>query len=119
MPIKPAHRKYYGHHWRTVPRPAILRRAGGNFDDDGRYTGGACCQRCGMADVAYISIWQRSLLECAHLDGNPADDSEENTAALCNGCHHGKKNGIDYPAWVAQYRAWKIAERERRLDQKD
>lgn len=54
MPIKKHLRKFYGRHWRKVIRPKILKRAGGKFDDDGRYLGGACCEQCGAEDLKYI-----------------------------------------------------------------
>jgi len=115
MPI-PAHLlKHYGHRWRTLTRPAILARTGGVFDSAGRYLGGARCMRCGTPDVYPVGVWLRSILECAHLNGEAADNSEENTAALCHRCH----KAADYAHWILAYRAWAIAEREKRLDEKD
>ena len=115
MPIKPELRKFYGRKWRKVTRPAILRRAGGVFDDAGRYLGGARCMRCGTPDVYPLSVWTRSVIECAHLDGNSADDSEVNTAALDRTCHR----AIDYPVWAAAFRTYLEQERERRIAEKD
>ena len=105
----------YDHHWRTVTRPAILRRAGGVFDERGHYQGGARCARCGVPDVLPLSIWQRSTLDCAHLDGNPENDAEENTAALCRTDHRAHY----YAEWAAKYRAYVIREREKRIAEKD
>ena len=105
----------YGWRWRTVTRPAILRRAGGVFDEAGRYEGGARCMRCAIPDIYSLSLWSRSTLDCAHLNGDLGDESDENTAALCRPCHRAN----DYASWAAQYRAWVIAQRERRAAEKD
>lgn len=105
----------YGYHWRTITRPAILRRAGGVFDEQGRYQGGARCMRCDIPDVFPLSIWQRSQIDCAHLDANTGNDADENTAALCRTCH----STHDYPVWAEAFRAWLEAEKERRIAEKD
>lgn len=105
----------YGYHWRTITRPALLRRAGGVFDDDGRYLGGARCARCGIPDLYPLSLWQRSTLDGAHLDGNIANDAEDNTAALCRTCHRAN----DYPSWAAKFKEYLRVQRDLRLAEKD
>jgi hypothetical protein len=50
MPIRPELCHFYGPNWQRVMRPRILRRAGGLFDVNGRYLGGARCERCGVLD---------------------------------------------------------------------
>lgn len=100
MPIKPEDRKHYGHHWRTIDRPGALQRAAYE------------CQRCAIPDRP---TGLHSALEVAHLDGNPANRSEENLAALCHSCHR----RVDYKAWSAQFRAWLAAQREDRIARKD
>lgn len=90
-------RKFYGHTWRTVERPAALVRAGHE------------CVRC-LAPDRPSGLW--STLDVAHLDGNPANRSEDNLAVLCRRCHR----ATDYAVWSRKYRVWLIAERERRAD---
>ena len=103
-------RIHYGHHWRTVTRPAILRRAGGVFQE-GRYLGGARCERCGISDPIPLSVWQRSTLDVAHLvipPGEPGHDAEDNLACLCPQDHRRH-----------DYRTWNARCKETRLDRKD
>jgi 5-methylcytosine-specific restriction endonuclease McrA len=89
MPIAPEFRRFYGHHWRTVVRPAVLRRAGG------------ACQRCRRP-------WR---LEVAHLDGNPANLGQDydNLAALCRNCHRRH----DYALWAERCRETRAARKDR------
>lgn len=109
----------YDHHWRTVTRPEALRRAGGVFDDaDGRYLGGARCQRCGVPDPFPLSVWQHSTLDVAHLvipPGAPGHDDEDNLAALCRKDHRAN----DYADWVLRFKAWVAKEREERAARLD
>jgi hypothetical protein len=50
MPIRPDLRPFYhGPAWQAV-RQRILTRAGGCFDDLGKYRGGAKCEQCGRVD---------------------------------------------------------------------
>jgi hypothetical protein len=81
--MKPEYRHHYGHHWRTVLRPETLKRAGGQFVD-GRYVGFASCERCSVLDLLPDG---RSILDVAHLDGDPANNDPANRAALCKSCH--------------------------------
>jgi len=100
--MKPEYRPFYGHHWRTVTRPRILRRAGGRFSQDGEYQGAAKCERCGHIDCLHGG---RSELDIAHLavePGQPGHDDDNNLAALCHPCHRHH----DLPAWKKAYRAW-------------
>jgi hypothetical protein len=47
MPILPSLRPFYeSKAWRAARR-VVLERAGGTFDADGHYQGGACCEKCG------------------------------------------------------------------------
>lgn len=71
--------------------------------------------RCQTPDVYPLSVWQRSQIECAHLNGDPSDDSEENTAALCHPCHR----ALDYNQWAAAFRAWLLREADERRARKD
>jgi hypothetical protein len=66
--------------------------------------------RCGTGDRPR---GLRSALEVAHLDGDVANNAPENRATLCNTCHKAQ----DYAAWWPKFRAWLIAERERKLDE--
>lgn len=55
------------------------------------------------------------MLDVAHLDGDTAHNDPENRATLCRTCHR----ALDYPSWAEKRRQWAIAERERRLNEKD
>jgi len=79
MPIAPEFRCHYGHRWRTVTRPIILKRCGG------------VCERCGRCP---------RRLEIAHLDQDPSHDDEDNLAGLCYSCHRRH----DYPSWARKAR---------------
>lgn len=57
MPIRPELRQFYrGPAWQAARR-RILERAGGRFAADGRYLGGARCERCGKPDRARVWVW--------------------------------------------------------------
>ncbi|MBM3744188.1 MAG: hypothetical protein FJW34_00150 [Acidobacteria bacterium] len=104
MPIRRDLRRFYGAEWRTVIRPRILARARNR------------CERCGVPDrietiragsawfEAHYSRWfdhrrrvasplaravrtVRVVLTVAHLNHDPADNRDENLAALCQWCH--------------------------------
>ena len=51
MPIRAEYRKFYtaAAGW-PATRRRILERAGGRFDERGKYLGGAKCERCGKPD---------------------------------------------------------------------
>jgi len=90
MPHAPELRKHFGWKWRTVTRPAALKRAGGQFqlDWNGRekYIGGAHCEICGWVERAPGR--RRSKLDVAHLDHQPGHDDPDNLAVMCHkGCH--------------------------------
>lgn len=102
--ISPALLKYYGHHWRTVLRPETLKRAGGQFLE-GKYIGFAACEKCNVQDTRPEG---RSILDVAHLDGDPANNDPANRAALCKSCHA----RYDAPAALPKRKAT-------RLDRKD
>lgn len=55
MPIRPDLRKFYSRAagWPEV-RARILARAGGRFDERGKYLGGAKCERCGKPDRKWV-----------------------------------------------------------------
>ena len=90
----------YGHHWRTVERPAILMRAGWE------------CQRCGAGDKPLGLV---STLQGCHLDGNPENGDETNLACLCRKCHRAH----DYQTWALAFRVWLESERAKRIVAKD
>jgi len=113
----------YGWHWETVIRPSILRRAGGVFDEQRRYEGGARCERCGIPDRMPLSVWAKSEIDVAHLDGDRGNAAPENLAALCRQCHRGS---VDYRVWSLQFTTYLerkhrelIAERESLIDAAD
>src|SRR5262249_54467318 len=100
MPILPEFRKFYGHRWRSIERPATLTRDG--FE----------CVRCAIP-ARPVGLY--SNLEVAHLDGDPANSDPDNRATLCRKCHRAH----DYAEWSQKYRAWLEAERIRRMDALD
>jgi hypothetical protein len=63
------------------------------------------CQRCKLADVSWNG---RSILQAAHLDGNPSNDDDSNRAILCIWCH--RKH---------DYLVWKIRRHQTRGGQRD
>jgi hypothetical protein len=77
MPIAPEFRHMYGHRWRTVIRPAVLKRCQGR------------CERCRRIPLR---------IEVAHLDQDPYNIAENNLAALCGRCHRRH----DYVIWAAK-----------------
>lgn len=97
--IRPELRKHYGYRWRFITRPRILRRAGGSFDQRGRYVGGARCERCNWID--HRRRRSGSGLEIAHLDGLAGHDADGNLAALCHRCHRAH----DYAEWARKVHA--------------
>jgi hypothetical protein len=90
----------YGYRWRTHTLPALRTRA--------------CheCQRCGMPKRPMG--WYR-LLEGAHLDGDRANDNDDNLALLCRTCHRAH----DYRVWSLTWTTWQRAQHERRIDEAD
>jgi 5-methylcytosine-specific restriction endonuclease McrA len=88
MPIAPELKHLYGHHWRTVIRPRILKRCGGR------------CERCGRVP---------DRIEVAHLDGDATNRTDENLAGLCSTCH--KRH--DYPQWAAKALETRRARKDR------
>ena len=115
MPIRPEWRAFYASKlWRFEIRPRILRRAGGQFDEKGRYLGGAKCEECGVPDRKIAtrgpesswkigahwwsphglppSKWLRIrsvavVLTIAHLNHDHSDNRDDNLKALCQWCH--------------------------------
>lgn len=107
MPIRPDLRRLYGREWRTVIRPRILRRARNRCER---------CHKPDRAEVfVWRGLWRpvdvgaswrtewgiettweapsrerrriRVVLTVAHLNHDPADNRDENLAALCQWCH--------------------------------
>jgi hypothetical protein len=109
MPIRPEFRAFYGHEWRTVTRPRILKR------DRNR------CVRCGLRDVLPgAGYWEerdgtrvrrpaRSRLEVAHLDGNASNCEDSNLASLCHACHRAN----DYAEWARRSHETRSSRKDR------
>jgi hypothetical protein len=117
MPIRADLRHLYRTPEAIASKRRALERAGGRFEDGGRYLGGAKCVQCGVPDRETISrgpagIWLNAewkwrtplgetirgafhgevrrvwiILTVAHLDHNPRNNRDENRAALCQWCH--------------------------------
>lgn len=61
MPIRPEWRKYYrGREWEAA-RYGELKRAGGKFDERGKYIGGAKCRQCGKPDRERVWVVSQGL----------------------------------------------------------
>ena len=89
----------YDHHWRTVTRLRILKRA--------RYL----CERCFRPHEGWP-------LDVAHLvipPGQPGHDADTNLAALCRRCHRKE----DYESWARKFAAWVQAQYHQRCREKD
>lgn len=70
------------------------------------------CERCHAEDQP-DGLY--SELERAHLDGDRANDAPENVAVLCRTCHRRH----DMAEWLQAHRAWRAAEREKKIDAAD
>lgn len=100
----------YGHFWRTIVRPRILLRAGGQFNEKGKYLGGAKCERCGVPDRAigyrnqsgrFVELGEKGgrsaklqgykvitiVLTVCHKNHQSRDNRDENLSALCQKDH--------------------------------
>jgi hypothetical protein len=61
LPIRKEWRKYYrGREWEAA-RMGLLKRAGGKFDEAGKYIGGAKCQQCGKPDRERVETFSDLL----------------------------------------------------------
>lgn len=96
----------YGYDWRMHTRPQALKRAGGRFGKKRQYIGGAACERCELADP--IPKPKRSLVECAHLDGNCRNRDPDNIAILCYRCHRAH----DYLEWARKCHETRAARKD-------
>ncbi len=109
MPINPVYRYLYPPNWRELAHQVKFERAGGRcewcgrahgervlvikaggwldpntgeqYDDQGQVVG-----RCRMSDWPE-GRFVKTILSCAHLDQNPANNHPGNLAALCPRCH--------------------------------
>lgn len=99
MPINPELKHLYPHDWKAISLRIRFERAGGK------------CERCSaphgkwrraddlnrffdsledavlVNELDYTTPVSRIVLTTAHLNHNPADNCEENLAALCQRCH--------------------------------
>ena len=72
MPIHPSMKDLYPPDWPEISQRIRFQRARG------------CCEWCGVAhDRLHPETGSRVILATAHLDHNPANNSESNLAALC------------------------------------
>ena len=77
MPIHPSLKELYPPDWPEISQRIRFQRAQG------------CCEWCGAAhDRPHPETGSRVILATAHLDHNPANNSESNLAALCQKCHN-------------------------------
>jgi hypothetical protein len=77
MPIRPDLRPFYrGPAWRATRR-RILERAGGQFDERGKYLGGAKCERCKVPDRELIARIDKYPGWWFTLDGEAHDSTGE------------------------------------------
>ena len=77
MPIHPSLKDLYPPDWAEISQRIRFQRAQG------------CCEWCGAVhDRPHPETGSRVILATAHLDHNPANNSEGNLAALCQKCHN-------------------------------
>ena len=77
MPIHPSLKNLYPPDWGKISRRIRFGRARGR------------CEWCGAAHGRpHPETGSRVILATAHLDHNPANNSESNLAALCPKCHN-------------------------------
>ena len=77
MPIRPELRKLYPPDWKEISRRIRFERAQGR------------CEWCGAENYAPHPVTgSRVVLTVAHLDHDPANNVDDNLAALCQKCHN-------------------------------
>lgn len=77
MPIHPSMKDLYPPDWEKISRRIRFERAAGR------------CEWCGAENYRpHPETGSRVVLTVAHLDHNPANNSESNLAALCQKCHN-------------------------------
>ena len=77
MPIHPSLKNLYPPDWGKISRRIRFGRARGR------------CEWCGAAHGwPHPETGSRVILATAHLDHDPANNSESNLAALCQKCHN-------------------------------
>ena len=100
MPILPEMRALYPDDWPDISRRIRFERARGR------------CEWCGAANHQPHPITgSRVVLTVAHLDHNPANNADDNLAALCQKCH----NTYDGPKRAAsrKHNAYRAAGQKR------
>ena len=77
MPIHPSMKDRYPPNWPAISLRIRLERAGNR------------CEWCGAANHWFHpETGSVVILSVAHLDHDPANNSESNLAALCQACHN-------------------------------
>jgi len=82
MPIKPENRHRYPADWKTVVRPAILKRAGHRCEGSPDYPN---CRAEQYRD--HPMTGSKVVLTIAHVDQNPENNDHANLRAWCQRCH--------------------------------
>lgn len=76
MPINPKLKHLYPENWREISRTIRFERANGR------------CESCGAEHLKpHPHNGKKTVLTVAHLDHNPANNSEDNLKCLCARCH--------------------------------
>ena len=77
LPIRPELRALYPPNWPAISRRIRFERAGNR------------CEWCGAANHWFHpETGSVVVLTVAHLDHNPANNTDDNLAALCQACHN-------------------------------
>ena len=77
MPIRAELRRLYPPDWAEISRRIRFERAKGR------------CEWCGAENYApHPDTGSKVILTVAHLDHNPANNADDNLAALCQRCHN-------------------------------
>ncbi|KKK44213.1 hypothetical protein LCGC14_3167410, partial [marine sediment metagenome] len=89
--MSPCNYSLYPRNWATEIRPAILRRAGEDYELGTE----AHCEFCHLVNRTLVRrSWKldgtptRVILTVAHLDHDPSNNDPENLRALCQMCHN-------------------------------
>lgn len=88
MPIRPENRKRYPPEWPEISHRIRFERAGGRCECTGECGRGTHVGRCpNVHGQPAYGTGSRVVLTTAHLNHTPEECSDDNLAAMCQGCH--------------------------------
>jgi hypothetical protein len=103
MPITLELRPLYPSNWRELANWIKFERAGGHCEWCGRSLG--LCHQPDWPAGRFVT----TILSCAHLDQNPANNDPSNLASLCPRCHlrHDRRQHIQ-SAYRNRRKQWAV-----------